>query len=193
MLLYKYRNYEHYVHAQKSKTEEVICKVAWAKTAILERIVFHMQNIDDKLLGICHGVRNGWEVFELRRLFGDKARILGTEIADISVAGGTDNSNDPDIIQWDFHNVKEDWLNSVDFIYSNALDHSYDPQLCFERWMSCISKRGTCFIEWTTGHAGKSNEIDPFGANREEYREMFSAYTVEEEVIGDVVLFRIRR
>ena len=68
---------------------------------------------------------------------------MGTEISD--------NANEYDnTIEWDFHNVKKEWIASVDFIYSNALDHSYDPNKCLNAWMSCIREDGLCIIEHTS-------------------------------------------
>ncbi|MEJ0015745.1 MAG: hypothetical protein WDN25_04115 [Acetobacteraceae bacterium] len=50
--------------------------------------------------------------------------MLGTEISDTATQSST-------TIQWDFHEVKPEWLNSVDFIYSVSWDHRYDPVKLF--------------------------------------------------------------
>ena len=72
----------------------------------------------------------------------------------------------PNTIQWDFHEVKPEWVNSVDFIYSNSFDHSYDPERCLNAWMSCIRPGGFCFLEHTSSHEPRgANELDPFGAD----------------------------
>ncbi len=83
--------------------------------------------------------------------------VLGTEIADTALEF-------PHTLQWDMHEVKPEWRGSVDFIYSNSLDHSYDPRLCLNAWMGCLKPGGICVIEHSPQHE-KSTELDPFGAS----------------------------
>lgn len=56
-----------------------------------------------------------------------------------------------------------DNFEGCDFIYSNSLDHSYDPEKALDAWMSCLTKNGVCIIEHSSGDE-KSTELDPFGA-----------------------------
>ncbi len=51
----------------------------------------------------------------------------------------------------------------MDFIYSNSLDHSFDPEHCLSAWMSCIREGGVCILEHTSGHE-LATQLDPFGA-----------------------------
>ena len=81
---------------------------------------------------------------------------MGTEISETA-------KNFQNTIQWDFHKIKPEWLGAADFVYSNALDHSYDPPLCLNQWMLCLKDDGICIIEHSSGHEN-SNELDPFGA-----------------------------
>ena len=54
-------------------------------------------------------------------------KVIGTEIA-------SDAENRfPNTIEWDFHNVKDEWLNNVDFIYSNSFDQQIVPLQEFVR------------------------------------------------------------
>ena len=109
--------------------------------------------------GICHGSRRGNEQKWFSRYL--NCEVIGTEISETA----TDFEN---TIQWDFHKIKEEWINSVDFIYSNSFDHSYNPEECLNSWMSCISPNGICIIEHTNLHdANHTNELDPFGASIE--------------------------
>lgn len=113
------------------------------------------KNLNTFEFGICHGTRRGKE----QEWFSNhlKCKTIGTEISDTA-------EQFPNTIQWDFHEVKPEWKNSVDFIYSNSFDHSYDPQKCLLSWMSCIKKGGFCILEHTSGHEF-ATELDPFGAN----------------------------
>ena len=107
--------------------------------------------------GICHGVRNGAEIAWFKEYLGPNVGIIGTEISHTA-------KKYPNTIQWDFHKIKKKWLSSFDFIYSNALDHSYNPDLCIRNWVSCLTEKGLCVIEWNRNNA-ENNATDPFGAS----------------------------
>jgi len=150
-------DYEAYKQVQidgnKRKTDQV-----WA---IEENIVFlsrYIQRIiGDPSFGICHGTRQGLE----QKWFKEQLRcnIIGTEISDTA-------TQFPDTIQWDFHDVKPEWINAADFIYSNAFDHSYDPEKCLNAWMSCLKTGELCILEHSSGHSDSAvTQLDPFGAD----------------------------
>ena len=106
--------------------------------------------------GICHGTRRGKEQEWFRKYLG--CEVIGTEISDTA-------EQFPYTIQWDFHETKPEWLDATDFIYSNSIDHSYDPEKCLNAWMSCVKKGGLCIFEHSSGHGPTgASELDPFGA-----------------------------
>ena len=113
------------------------------------------KNVSNLKFGLCHGTRRGREQEWFQKFL--DIDVLGTEISDNALEF-------PNTIQWDFHEVKPEWIGKVDFIYSNSFDHSYDPKKCLDNWMSCISKGGVCIIEHTSLHE-KATELDPFGAS----------------------------
>lgn len=159
MKLYKFKNYDDYVEAQKDANVQKLNYV-WAEKAEIRRISEYIrQHIPEASFGICHGSRNGMEVKWFREFLG--INVIGTDISETA-------KEFPDLIQWDFHEVKDEWLGNVDFIYSNSLDHSYDPEMCLDRWMKCLKNNGLCFIEWTKGHK-VHNRSDPFGGSRRDY------------------------
>lgn len=126
---------------------------------IEENVAFLAQYIKDKKnghpeFGLCHGTRRGKEQKWFRKYL--NCEVIGTEISD----SANQFSN---TIQWDFHETKEEWKNSVDFIYSNSFDHSYNPKKCLDAWMSCLNEDGICIIEHTSQHE-KPTQLDPFGA-----------------------------
>jgi SAM-dependent methyltransferase len=107
--------------------------------------------------GICHGTRNGKEQEWFRKYL--NTDVIGTEISQSATLF-------PNTIQWDFHNVKDEWINNVDFIYSNALDHSYDPQKCLNTWINCLKPGGFCILEHSHLHSPEGvTKLDPFGAD----------------------------
>lgn len=186
MKLYKHDSYKDYKKAQIAKNELKI-KHVWVKPHELNTISQKIkQYIPDASFGLCHGVRNAWEVKKLRQLL--NIEVIGTDIAPSA-------SQFENTIQWDFHEIKDEWRNNVDFIYSNSFDHSYDPEMCLDIWMKCIKKRkGLCFIHWMATNANKIDAADCFAAPLKEYRKMINKkYQVVEEFGGKGrVIFMIK-
>lgn len=115
------------------------------------------KNLSSLRFGICHGTRRGKEQEWFRKYLG--IDVIGTEISSTATTF-------PNTIQWDFHNVKTEWIDAVDFIYSNSFDHSFDPEKCLNAWMSCVRPGGFCILEHSTAHeASGASELDPFGAS----------------------------
>lgn len=145
----KYKNVQ--VEGNKRKIENV-----W----VLEDNIKFLSNYISKNIpkveyGLCHGTRRGKEQEWFRKYL--NCDVIGTEISDSA-------EKYPNTIQWDFHEIKPEWIDAVDFIYSNSFDHSYDPQKCLRGWMSCIKKNGLCIIEHTSEDIN-ATELDPFGAD----------------------------
>ncbi|OGL36532.1 hypothetical protein A3F38_00100 [Candidatus Saccharibacteria bacterium RIFCSPHIGHO2_12_FULL_48_21] len=150
-------DYERYRHIQEVGNINKLDHV-WV---LEENIIFLSKYLKKKLgkvsFGICHGTRRGLEQKWFRKYLG--ADVIGTEISETA-------TQFPHTIQWDFHEVKHEWLGKADFIYSNSFDHSYDPEKCLSAWMSCLRPGGLCIIEHTTGHhVVRANQLDPFGAH----------------------------
>jgi hypothetical protein len=156
----KHENYNEYV---KEQTIENLRKInsVWVDDNEIRKIVNYIKNNNIIIKkGICHGVRNGYEVQKFRELL--NTDIIGTDIS-YTV------KNYPNCIQWDFHEIKSEWINNIDFIYSNSIDHSYDFEKCLNNWMLCLTKTGRCFIEWSEANMGrKANKADCFMIEKQE-------------------------
>ena len=174
MPLYKHKNYKEYKNAQINKNKKKINHV-WVKIHELQLISKKIRKYVPKAsFGLCHGVRNAWEVQQFRKLLG--INVLGTDIA----PSASDFAN---TIEWDFHNIKDKWINKVDFIYSNSFDHSYDPEKCLDAWMKCIKQGvGVCFIHWMSTNTVKIDSADCFAAPAKEFIKLFNKkYRVVEQ------------
>jgi hypothetical protein len=161
--LYRYLNdngsfdYEAYKQSQIEGNKRKINNI-WVQEDNIIFLSNYILNIINKpKFGICHGTRTGKEQQWFRNYL--NCEVIGTEISDTA-------GDYPYTIQWDFHEAKVEWLDSVDFIYSNSFDHSYDPEKCLNIWMSCVKKGGICILEHSQAHgpAGVS-PTDPFGAD----------------------------
>lgn len=168
MNLHKYSSLDEYTKLQTAGNKQKLV-VSWARQQDIEAIVNYIHWAEGVFeFGICHGTRQGKEQAWFRKLLG--IDVIGTEISDTA-------TQFPHTIQWDFHYVKQEWLDTVDFIYSNSLDHSHSPEECLNAWMSCLRPGGLCFVEWSKDHgADHVNHLDCFGASVEEMREFLPVY-----------------
>lgn len=177
--LHKYKDYDEYVAVQTTGNKEKI-DLTWV---VEENIDFLSRYLLEKLkmveAGICHGTRRGQE----QKWFAEKlnATVFGTEISDTA-------TQFPNTIQWDFHEVKAEWLDKFDFIYSNSFDHSYDPEKCLNAWMSCLRTDGLCIIEHSSLHAPKGvTELDPFGVTLEYFPYLVLSWSKGRYFVCDIL------
>lgn len=164
MKIHTYTNYDEYVACQ-TQGNKPNPDGQWAKKDEIQFLSGYLsKNFREAKRGMCHGSKQGNEQRWFKEFTG--AGVIGTEISDSA-------GQYPNTIQWDFHNAKTEWIGSIDFIYSNALDHSYKPQECLKTWMSCVKPTGCCILEWTACHTvDHASKIDPFGATDDEYKKM---------------------
>lgn len=168
MKIYDYKSYEEYVAAQVEGNKRKL-KNSYVDPVSLDYLTNYLVE-DLKLLPtevICHGTRRGLEQKYFRDSFkkrGTDINIIGTEISPTAV-------DYPDTIQWDFHEVKPEWKSNIDLVYSNSFDHSYKPIECLDTWISCLSWKGVCVLEYSAECDTKSGATDPFAASLEEYKE----------------------
>lgn len=147
MNLYKHQSYAHYKKSQTKKNIKKFKRIFATRKELMEVAnLLENMNILPKF-GICHGIRNGWEVQQLTEYL--RCEIVGTDISETV-------TQLPFGVQHDFHEEKPDWIGKADFVYSNSLDHSYDPAKCLKTWMASLTPSGICFVGWQQ----KTNNID---------------------------------
>lgn len=164
MKLYKYKSVDEYKKVQEDgNIKKLHC--VFVNEKVIDEISNYIKcNIPNASFGICHGTRRGVE----QKLFIEKtgAKVIGTEISSTA-------TQFPNTIQWDFHEIKKEWNNAVDFIYTNALDHSYDPGHALSQWIKCLNNNGVLFIEYTK-YSRMNSKLDPFGASLEETKNLIN-------------------
>lgn len=179
MKLLSFSSYDEYrqiqVAANKLKYHEV-----YAEDTELRSVAAHLaRHHGGARRGLCHGVRNGYEVHKLRALL-PAVDIVGTDISD--TASGLSNC-----IVWDMHDVKPEWIGAIDFIYSNSWDHTYDPRLLFASWGNTLSPSGRIYLSYTALHAesgvSASSKVDVFGCSLAELIDVAGQTLDVEEVI----------
>ena len=135
MKVYQYKNHEEYVAAQVEANVRKI-KNVWVDRRTIEIIAAKHDSVTKVL---CHGTRNAKEQKYFQEFF-PTAQILGTEISPTA-------DQFPMTVQWDFHEVNADWVGSMDIVYSNAIDHSYDPVLALRTWANQLAPDGRLYVE----------------------------------------------
>lgn len=84
----------------------------WASEDQISMLAQHITyRIGAPRAGLCHGTRRGAEQLWFRKHLPD-CEVIGTEISDTA-------EQFPHTIQWDFHDVKNEWVGAMDFIFSN--------------------------------------------------------------------------
>lgn len=160
MKLLKFDSYEEYTRIQTEVNKRKIDGISATDKELVFVANYVRDHLPEVAFGLCHGVRNGYEVSKLSALLG--VPVIGTEISETA-------RRFPHVIQWDFHEVREEWIGNVDFIYSNSWDHSYDPDRMLKNWMRCLRPHGRCFLQWTRGQDVHAvGEADCFGLSLEE-------------------------
>jgi hypothetical protein len=150
-------DYEQYRRIQTQGNKDKITWT-WAKEDDVDFLAQYIKShISAPTFGICHGTRRGAE----QAWFGARLNclVIGTEISDTA-------GQFPHTIQWDFHDIKPEWVDAADFIFSNSFDHSYDPEKCLNAWLTCVRRGGLCILGHGPLHgpAGAS-PLDPFGVD----------------------------
>jgi|GEM_PF-4239293 len=129
---------------------------------------------DDVKQGICHGVRTGDECRSLTTVL--KVPVYGTDIGPISGEFMFGN--------FDFHEQKKEWVGSFDFVYSNALDHSFNPGLALRVWREQLRDGGVLCLHYTFPHrTPEPDRADCFYGSLQEYIDLLATVTQGVDVI----------
>lgn len=140
------------IHKAKSDTGDV-----WADPKTLDLIAEYAQtHLSSSSFLLCHGSKSGMESDYLAKKLGCDG--LGTDISPPNAAKG--------VVEWDFHERCDDWVGRASLIYTNALDHSYDPKKALDTWVDQLAPGGLIFVEHTMLHGpAGAGASDPFGAH----------------------------
>jgi hypothetical protein len=161
MKIYQYANHAEYVAAQIEANVRKI-NLVWVDRHTIETIA--ARHVQAHAI-LCHGTRNATEQRYFLESF-PQAEIIGTEISPTA-------DQFPMTTQWDFHEVNVDWIGRMDIVYSNAIDHSYDPVLALRVWAEQLAADGRLYVEH--GYGPKDNRArasDPLEIYDSEIREI---------------------
>lgn len=161
MKIYKYKNDDEYIEAQKAANKRKIKKIWVHKSTIME--IKKRQPQASFIL--CHGTRNAAEQSFFQEAY-PEAQIVGTEISDTAL-------DFPLTVQWDFRKEKKDWIGQFDIVYSNSFDHTNQPQETLKVWKNQLKKKGILVIEYSFAKTdNKSRKSDPLEITSKEFRSL---------------------
>ena len=168
MKLKPYESYEKYVESQR-RTDLLKTGMDSSITQhIVSEIATCIRNTGIPVSRIlCHGARCGQEVYWFQVEF-PQARSWGT---DLFLKG---HSN---VVQWDFHERKRQWVGRLDIVYSNSLDHSYDPRKALQCWFDQLRLTGMLCLQWSKWHR-RAFRGDCFGAELHEYVDLLNEFGI---------------
>ena len=170
MKVFNYRNYEHYKTSQTRTNKE---KLDWiyARENVIDVICKDKKKAENI---ICHGTRNGAEQKYFKRFF-PNAYIIGTEISDTA-------SQFPMTVEHDFSIQKDEWINKFDIVYSNAFDHSIDPEQTLITWKNQLVHNGRLYLEYAESQS-ICNDADPLDASKQE---IYNLLQLHMNVLGEI-------
>ena len=157
MKLYEYKSYEEYVEAQTEANKRKL-NLVWVKEETLKKVKRYANNAS---IILCHGTRNGAEQMIFKSLYPNADKVMGTEISETA-------NKFPYTLHHDFHKVLPDFVGQCDIVYSNAFDHSFDPDLCMSVWSDQVKPHGYMFLERMVGDDNRSKASDPLEISRQE-------------------------
>lgn len=95
----------------------------------------------------CMGCRTGTEVFEFKERY-PEAQVYGVDITDRIETIRSHLA--VKITLQDFNNLPLAWADKFDLIYSNSLDHAYEPKDTLKEWHRVASHEGYLLLEFST-------------------------------------------
>lgn len=174
MKIFKYKDYDHYKEAQ-TRTNKAKLDWIYARESVIKVICKDKATASNI---ICHGTRNGAEQQYFKKHF-PNAYIIGTEISDTA-------EKFPMTVQHDFTHEKEEWIAKFDIVYSNAFDHSIDPEKTITTWKNQLTETGRLYLEYAESQS-ICNDADPLDATKEEIKNLIKKHlSIVGEIIQDV-------
>ena len=170
MKIYEYKDYDEYLQMQKKANHQKMDNVWVHRTTIAAIVNFYRRNIGEPKKVLCHGTRNGAEMFFFKKHLNNwDLDILGTEISDTAHFFGH-------TVQWDMQKPKQEWVGQWDIVYSNSIDHCLDPVECLTTWRDQLTEGGLLVVDhsvWLDEHNVKPNKTDCLDMSFEELEDLF--------------------
>lgn len=159
------QNYEHYKQLQIERSDLKWFSISFKEKEFNQIISDCIEYIKDCKVIVCMGIRGGEynrgnELGAFAKLSAFKeSKLIGVDINPLveKVEGTT--------YCYDFNNLPDDWANSFNLIYSNALDHSPDIQKTINEWYRIASPGGYMLLTLSSAPKKGGSDIYEFHPN----------------------------
>jgi len=142
MHLTEYSDYAAYYNSQKRTDAKKNSRPCLAQSEVA-KIAEHLKRAEIPVNTImCHGARYGQEVDWFAEQF-PQAKTVGSDLFP---------KGHPAVVEWDFHKQLRRWKGYFSIVYSNALDHSYDPKKALRCWFDQLQPTGRLCVQWSQWH-----------------------------------------
>ena len=183
MKLLTFKTYEKYIKAQERTLRRRGIGPYFTDmeiSLICQWLEPHLVGID-RVMGVCHGARNGLEVDEFKKHLLDSV-VFGTDLFPFSGRSEAHRGKS-DVVKYDFSVRNSEWVGVFDFVYTNSLDHARDPVATLEVWMEQLKPGGYLFVQWAVSGHVEVKQGDCFGAYLCEYMDLMNNAGVLKELI----------
>lgn len=172
MKLIPFKDYDHYVAAQKHTVAKRGLGPYFCDLEMIRIAEWCRRNHLQVRRGICHGARNGLECDELIRCL-PMSDIFGTDLFPHSGKSKTMRGK-AEVIECDFSKINNEWIEKFDVVYTNSLDHARDPEATLKVWLDQLVWNGALFVQWSRADVGAKSG-DCFGADMLEYVDLMNS------------------
>lgn len=104
---------------------------------------------------VCMGCRDGTELFEFLT-YCRGAKVVGVDITENIKSIRVSKVHGVSVYLCDFSKLPESWESMYDLVFSNSLDHAYDPHATIKEWHRVC--KGHLFIQLAVNN--KPNKIE---------------------------------
>lgn len=166
MQLITFPNYHKYIRSQQHADWRKSERVGFVPDEIHEIVRWKEEwSFPEIQAVLCHGARNGQELDEFAK-FCQEVKVIGTDLFP---------REHLDVLQWDFHEQKDEWIGHFDIVYSNSFDHTYDPHKLLSAWFAQLNNSGILAIQWNDNNVWARGG-DCFGAGLHEYMDLMDQH-----------------
>jgi hypothetical protein len=163
MKIYKYKNYDEYMYNQVEANHQKAHMIFVDKKSI-NAIYGDLKKQKNPIKNIlCHGTRGGAEQRFFKQYY-PEAKIIGTEV-------GYDHA--PMTVKWDFNKENILWKGKMDLVYSNSIDHAFNPYDTLSVWKDQLAPKGKLYLEISTKL--NSRKWDPVEMTSAEFKTLFDS------------------
>lgn len=153
------KDYDKYLKLQTGRSQSKWGRSSYFDSVFRQNLTKAMNKLDvDPKTVICMGCRDGTELFLFHEKYPD-AVVYGVDLNENIQTirlKTTQYKEHIRIYKRDFNKLDDSWGDTFDLVFSNSLDHAYDPHKTIDEWYRIC--RGFIFVQLAI--ANQVNQIE---------------------------------